>query len=72
MTLIYLVMPSASFRCFRKDNNGNTQEVEVEILDAGPDDPELRYHCTAKSEDGKTATGNPASIIPRAFAYVPT
>lgn len=52
-----------SFHCYHTDKNGNTQEVEVDILDAGPDDPQLRYHCTARSEDGKTATGNPASSL---------
>lgn len=57
------VYQKTTFECFRTDKTGNTQKVEVDILDAGPDDPQLRYHCTARSEDGKTATGNPASSI---------
>ena len=58
------VYHKTTFRCFRTDKNDNPQEVEVDILDAGPDlDPKLRYHCVARSEDGKMATGNPASSI---------
>ena len=57
------VYHKTSFRCFRKAENGNDQEVNVDILDAGPDAGQLRYHCVAKSEDGKMATGNPAESI---------
>jgi hypothetical protein len=53
-----------SFECYRKAKDGTTQKVIVEILDAGLDvNPELRYQCEARTEDGKMATGNPASSI---------
>ena len=59
---IFEVYRKTTFKCYRKGKNGNTQEVEVSILDAGPDErPELRYHCVARSEDGRIATGNPDS-----------
>ena len=57
------VYQKTTFSCCRTDKNGNTQKVEVDILDAGPDEPQLRYHCVARSEDGKRATGNPHSTI---------
>jgi hypothetical protein len=53
-----------SFECYRKAKDGTTQEVVVEILDAGSDvNPELRYQCVARTKDGKMASGNPASSI---------
>lgn len=60
---IFEVHQKTTFECFRTDKNGNTQKVEVDIFDAGPDNLSTRYHCKARSEDGKTATGNPASSI---------
>jgi hypothetical protein len=52
------------FVLLRKTNDDNDQEVTVEILDAGPHaNQNLRYHCMAKADDGRTATGNPDSSI---------
>ena len=60
-----------TFECYRKDKSGNIQNVEVSILDAGPDEkPQLRYHCVARSEDGKMATGNPDSSIDMVLLHV--
>lgn len=65
------VYHKTTFECYRKDKNGNTREVEVSILDAGPDEnPQLRYHCVARSEDGKMATGNPDSSIDMVLLHV--
>jgi hypothetical protein len=61
------VYPKTTFKCYRNKKNGGVQEVEVEILDAGPGERD-RYHCTATSEDGKVATGNPASTIEAVLA----
>lgn len=55
-----------AFGCWRTNKKGSPQEVEVCILDAGPTQ-QLRYTGIAKSEDGKTAIGNPASTISSAL-----
>jgi ketosteroid isomerase-like protein len=56
-----------TFKCYRQSADGRTQEVTVEIHDAGPrGDPEAyppRYRCIARSDDGKTASGNSADRI---------
>jgi hypothetical protein len=58
------VYQTTTFEGFRTDKSGNTQKVYISILDAGPNEnPLLRYHCVARSEDGKMATGNPDSSI---------
>jgi len=67
---LFEVYQKTSFKCYRKDSNDNSQEVDVDILDAGPDEPKLRYRCIAKSEDGKMATGNPESTIDLALLHV--
>ena len=61
---IYEVYHMTSFHCFRTDKNGNTQAVDVDIFDAGPEvNPFSRYSCEAKTKDGKMVYGNPASSI---------
>ena len=57
------------FEGYRNAKNGTVQTVSVEILDAGPA-VEQRYHCIATSEDGETATGNPAATIDEVLAIV--
>jgi hypothetical protein len=56
-----------TFKCYRDAGDGRTQEVTVEIHDTGPKaNPEVdppRYHCIARSDDGKTASGNSADRI---------
>ncbi len=65
------VYHKTNFECIRTDKNGRTQTVEVSIFDAGPDvNPQLRYHCVAKTEDGKMATGNPESSIDMLLLHV--
>ncbi len=67
---IFEVCQKTTFTGYREDKSGNTQKVEVDILDAGPNRPELRYTCIAQSEDGKMATGNPESTIDMAILGV--
>jgi hypothetical protein len=62
---------TTSFKFHRNMKSGDTQDVTVEILDAGSDvDSQLRYHCIARTEDGKVATGNPASSIDEVISLV--
>jgi hypothetical protein len=63
---IYEVL--STFQFCRNAKNGNTQTVTLEILDSGLNsDPNLRYHCFARSDDGRTATCNPDSSIESAL-----
>jgi hypothetical protein len=61
------VYQKALFKCYRRvGEDDEPQEVEVEILDAGPE-VNKRYRCTARIyKDGivkKKAGGNAASTI---------
>ncbi len=69
---MFEVCQKTTFTGYREGKNGNNQEVEVDILDAGPNTirPECRYACIARSEDGKMATGNPDSSIEMAILGV--
>jgi hypothetical protein len=54
----------STYQFIRNAKSGNIQTVTVDMLDAGQSvDPNLRYHCVARSDDGRTATGNPDSSI---------
>lgn len=52
--------------------DGNTQEVTIEILDAGPDfgDPNLRFQCKATAADGRSTTGNTAETAKAALSLL--
>ena len=52
-----------SFIGYRHTKNKGDQEVQIDILDAGPEAGNARYYCTATSEDGKVATGNSGPSI---------
>lgn len=61
----------STFKFYRKNKAGGVQEVTVQILDAGPESKEhMQYHCFAKADDGRTATGNPDLSIERALSNV--
>ena len=65
------VFHKTSFVCVRKTKKGETQDVVVEILDAGPDAGMKRYVCVAVSKKTrKEATGNPAGSIREALSIV--
>jgi hypothetical protein len=55
---------------YRHKRGGGVQEVRVEVLDAGPSMGPVRFHVSAKSDDGRTATGNPAESLEIALATV--
>lgn len=59
-----------TFQAYRRTKAGGTQDVKIEILDAGPDADQERYMCIATSDDGKTAAGNSADSIDVAVAIV--
>ncbi len=46
------------YKSFREAKDGVFQEVEIEVLDRGPLNPETRYHVTAIADDGRSASGN--------------
>lgn len=61
----------STFKFYRKNKAGDVQRVIVQILDAGPKSKEhMQYHCFAKADDGRTATGNPDSSIESALSNV--
>ncbi len=64
------VWQKTTFEGCREDKKGNPQKVEVDVFDAGPNRPEHRFYCIARSEDGKMATGNPESSIDMAILGV--
>jgi len=53
----YELYHKTSFIGYRHTRNED-QEVSIDILDAGPEAGDIRYACSATSEDGKVATGN--------------
>lgn len=59
----------STIRLYRNRKDGSVQTVTVEVLDAGPDQ-QNRFHVYAKSDDGKSATGNPADTLETALAIV--
>ena len=60
-----------SFKCYRDKKNGQVQVATVEIHDRGPDvEPNVRYSCVARSEDGKGVSGNPMPNVEAALAMV--
>ena len=59
------------FVSYRETRDGRHQEVAITILDAGANSPaHLRYHCVARSEDGKQASGNPSESLEAALTMV--
>jgi hypothetical protein len=66
----YLV---TTFQCSRTTQDGSAQEVEVTLLDAGPDHGQAfaRYRAVARTKDGKVGTGQPGPSAQAALALVP-
>lgn len=59
------------FEGHRINKKGERQEVTIKIGDMGKSiNPNLRYYCVAKSENGKEATGNSGSTIEEVIATV--
>jgi hypothetical protein len=59
-----------TYHCHRKGPSGGTQEVRIEILDAGPEAGIGRYLASALADDGRVAEGAPAPTIKGALTAV--
>jgi hypothetical protein len=60
-----------TIRAYRKRRDGVSQELTIEILDAGPDVGSAnRYSCTVSAANGKKAIGNAAESIDAALDVV--
>lgn len=71
MSGVFRVQLKQEFLVHRNLKSGDVQKVTVEILDAGPHaNPERRFKCIARTEDGKTASGNSARTIETTLALV--
>jgi hypothetical protein len=57
------------YKLYRTRKDGSDQAVTVEVLDAGPGEKN-RFHVYARSDDGASATGNPADSLDVALAIV--
>ena len=59
------------FECIRYADDGKPQKIDVEIsvsmveTDYGP---QLRYHCSAKADNGRQCSGNADSSLEMAIA----
>ena len=61
----------ATFKFYREAKNGHTQEVHVEVLDAGAEvRSDLRFTCSAKADDGSGVAGNADASVQKALANV--
>ena len=58
-----------TFRLYRRTQEGRPQNVNVTVLDAGPEAPN-RYSIHAEAEDGRSASGNPDESLDAALAAV--
>ncbi len=68
---IFELYHKTTFEGYRKYSDDGNQKINISIFDAGMDvGPDIRYHCDVESEDGKMATGNPASSIKLALLNV--
>lgn len=63
------VLHRSTFWCHRRTKSGADQVVTVEILDAGPG-KSPRFWVSAKSDDGKEASGNAQDTLNNALALV--
>lgn len=70
MTGMQEISHVTTFRCYRDIREVGMKEVTVELLDHGPDAGMTRYSCTATTEDGRKATGNPGGSIEEVLAIV--
>jgi hypothetical protein len=49
---------------------GSTEEITVNVLDRGSQDPATRYRCEVRSESGKRIVGTPCETVEKAIAAV--
>ncbi len=55
---------------YRSTPDGGEEGITIRIRDAGPGIQAGRYHCSAESESGRKATGNPSDDVYGAVAGV--
>ena len=55
---LFEVYHVTTFRGYRTNSKGITQELTIDILDS-----EGQYTCIVTSNDGKTTTGNPGASL---------
>jgi hypothetical protein len=67
---IYEAHLATSFTCFRRRPEGSTEEVTVNVLDRGLQDPATRYLCEVRSEHGKRIVGTPCESVEKAISVV--
>jgi hypothetical protein len=67
---IYEAHYATSFICFRRRAEGSTEEITVNVLDRGSQDPATRYRCEVRSESGKRIVGTPCETVEKAIAAV--
>lgn len=58
------------YEVYRNKKDGGTQKVNIAVYDSGPSMRSSRYHVVATSDDGRTATGNPAESLEITMAIV--
>lgn len=61
-------MSETTFKGTRSKADGSTQEVTVEVLDAGARARSLRYAVSVYSDDGKRINGNEAATLEEALS----
>jgi hypothetical protein len=55
------------YKAYRDDALGLGREIEIEVLDRGPEFSHSRYGLKARDEDGRVATGNSAATLEEAI-----
>ena len=72
MSGVLQVQRKKEFIVHRTLENGDVQKVTIDVLDAGPNvrDPQRRFKCTARADDGRIAAGNSAQTMEAALDLV--
>src|SRR5882724_7256032 len=59
-----------TFVGYRNRKDGGVQKVTIDVLDAGPRDPRTRFRCEARSDDGKSCSGNSGPTLEHVLTVV--
>ena len=57
------------FEAYAQRRDGKEVKIVIEVRDSGPSLP-MRYMCVARTEDGKTASGNSQPSVESAIGSV--
>jgi len=52
-----------TFACWRDTKGGGAEEVTIDVLDRGTEEPKRRFMCIAKLADGRACQSNPEASI---------